>query len=36
MGPHPVVGTIRDGGDCIRVLVLFHYTTIRMGGPPKV
>ena len=32
MGPHPVVGTIRDDGDCIRVLVLFYYTTITGWG----
>ena len=34
--PHPVIVTIRDNRDNIRVLVYSYYTTITgWGGPPK-
>ena len=37
MDPHPVIVTIRDNKDYIRVLLYFYYTTITgCGGPPKV
>ena len=32
--PHPVIVTIRDNKDYIRVLSLYHH--YRAGGPPKV
>ena len=35
--PHPVIVTIGDNRDYIRVLLYSHYTTIAgWGGPPKV
>ena len=36
MDPHPVIVTIRDNKDYIRVLLYSSYTTITGGGgPPK-
>ena len=35
--PHPVIVTIRDNRDYIRVLLYSYYTTITgVGGPPKI
>ena len=35
--PHPVIVTIGDNRDCIRVLLYSYYTTITgWGGPPKI
>ena len=36
MDPPPVIVTIRDSRDNIRVLLYSYYTTITGGGPPKV
>ena len=36
MDPPPVIVTIRDSRDYIRVLLYSYYTTITGGGPPKV
>ena len=34
--PHPVIVTIRDHRDYIRVLLFFYYTTIAGWGPPRL
>ena len=36
MDPHPVIVTIRDNRDYIRVLLYSYYTNITRGRPPKL